>query len=62
VRYWALDALDKLRAEETVEAIATLLRDPHKGVRERAAQALTQIGGPQAAELLKKRNRWWPFG
>lgn len=62
VRYWAVDALLKLKAESAVPPLANLLQDEHAKVREHAAHALAHIGTVEAQEILKRHKRkWWPF-
>ena len=48
VRLAAIDGLGKLKAEDMVNPIITLLRDPSAAVRVHAAQALGQIGDPHS--------------
>ena len=48
VRLAAIDGLGKLKAEDMVNPIITLLRDPSPAVRVHAAQALCQIGDPHS--------------
>ncbi len=47
-----LDALGKLRARESVDAISACLRDQNTWVRMAAAHALGNVAGPKVAGLL----------
>jgi uncharacterized protein YbaR (Trm112 family) len=61
VRFWALDALGKLKADEAVEAIGKLLRDKQQSIRNLAREVLTEIGTPNAMQVLKQQSKtkWW---
>ena len=48
VRLAAIDGLGKLKAEDVVNPLITLLRDPSAQVRVHAAQALGSIGDPHS--------------
>ena len=48
VRLAAIDGLGKLKAEDMVNPLITLLRDPSAQVRVHAAQALGSIGDPHS--------------
>lgn len=65
VRYWSAEALGRIESPIAVEPLASLLKDPHEGVREQARRSLEQIGGERARELLKKRSgffNWFSGG
>jgi hypothetical protein len=57
VRYWAADALGQCKSNLAVEPLATLLKDKHIGVRERAKLALEQIGNERAQEILAEESK-----
>lgn len=62
VRFWALDALGKLKADEAVEAIGELLlQDKRESIRELAGEVLAHIGTPNAKRVLKEKGKrkWW---
>jgi hypothetical protein len=52
VRYWSSDALRKCNSQTAVEPLAAMLADPHEGVCEKARQALQQLGGERAEQIL----------
>ncbi len=52
VRYWTADALGKFKNHLAIEPLATLLKDPHEGVREQARVSLQKVGGPRVQEIL----------
>jgi hypothetical protein len=57
VRYWSVDALAKCQAQAAVEPLAVLLKDKHQGVRQRAREALEQIGGERAQDILARADK-----
>lgn len=57
VRYWSVDALAQCQAQTAVEPLAGLLKDKHEGVRARARQALEQIGGELAQDILARAEK-----
>jgi hypothetical protein len=56
VRYWAVEALGKLKNQLALEPVAALLKDQHPGVRQQARLALEKIGGEQAEQILRKHS------
>ncbi len=43
VRFWAAEALGKLRSPLTRQPLTTLLKDPHQGVRQQARRSLEKL-------------------
>ena len=52
VRQYASILLGKLKESDGVEPLLMALRDPEKKVREQAAKALGEIGGPSVDPLI----------
>jgi len=56
VRFFAADALSRIRDARAVGALAGLLSDPYVIVRKKATRALVNIGFPAVPTLIQSLN------
>ena len=63
VRFFALDALGKLKATEATQAIGELLDDESPNIQKHANNVLLSFNTTESFQILREKSRpkWWPF-